>query len=306
MRLVAALALSLSVIACTETPPPTPRETTEPAPLMQWPDLTSRELPQPQSTLRYREGDAGVVDVWVPEGEGPHPLVLMVHGGCWQKAIADRTLMNYAAEDLRRRGMAVWNIEYRGVDEDGGGYPGTFLDVTEAVDLISAAPAELSLDTSRIVAFGHSAGGHLAAWASARGNLPEGSALRREPPQPIAAVIVSGGLADLEMSEPVTLKSCLSDVMELLTGPVTNERPDVLRDTSLVGLLPPSAEQISVNASRDRIAPPLLGEAYTNAVLRAGGEARYVEVPGGHVELIAPGTEAWEVQARLLMEALGL
>ncbi|NNU16435.1 alpha/beta hydrolase [Parvularcula sp. ZS-1/3] len=305
MRLVAALALGLSVLACADAPPAADA-VAEPAPLMQWPDLTSGELPEPQATLRYREGDAGVVDVWVPDGEGPHPLVLMIHGGCWQKAIADRTLMNYAAEDLRQRGMAVWNIEYRGVDEAGGGYPGTFLDVTEAVDLISEAPTELNLDTSRVVAFGHSAGGHLAAWASARRNLPGGSALRREPHQPIAAVVVSGGLADLEMSEPVTLKSCLADVMELLTGPVTDERPDVLRETSLAGLLPPQAEQISVNATRDRIAPPLLGEAYTNAVLRAGGEARYVEVPGGHVELIAPGTEAWDVQAGLLMEALGL
>ena len=42
--------------------------------------------------------------------------------------------MNWLAEDLRRRGIAVWNIDYRGVDRPGGGYPGTFQDVAAAAD----------------------------------------------------------------------------------------------------------------------------------------------------------------------------
>ncbi|GGY40132.1 alpha/beta hydrolase family protein [Parvularcula lutaonensis] len=277
----------------------------EEAPLMAWPDLTSRPLPEPSETLRYREGDAGVIDVWLPEGEGPHPVVLMIHGGCWQKAIADRTLMNYAAEDLRQRGMAVWNIEYRGVDEEGGGYPGTFSDVAEAVDALRNVPAEWSLDTSRVAGFGHSAGGHLVAWASARPNLPEDSPLHSGDPFLIASAVVSGGLADLERSAPVTLPSCLADVMDLLTGEPSPDRPDVFTDTSLARLLPPPAEQVSVNATRDRIAPPILGLGFTADVRDAGGDARYVEVPGGHVELIAPGTEAWERQVELLEELLG-
>ncbi len=61
----------------------------------------------------------------------------MIHGGCWQAAIANHTIMNYAAEDLRRRGYAVWNIEYRATDQPGGGYPGTFRDVGAAMDRLA-------------------------------------------------------------------------------------------------------------------------------------------------------------------------
>ena len=60
------------------------------------------------------------VDVWLPAGKGPFPVVLMVHGGCWTTSIADRSLMNWIAADLRSGGIAVWNIDYRGVDRAGG------------------------------------------------------------------------------------------------------------------------------------------------------------------------------------------
>ena len=79
-----------------------------------------------------------VADLWLPDGPGPHPTVLMVHGGCWQTEIADRRIMNWIADDLRRRGIAVWNIDYRGVDRPGGGYPGTFQDAAAAADALRA------------------------------------------------------------------------------------------------------------------------------------------------------------------------
>ncbi|MEO1656649.1 MAG: alpha/beta hydrolase [Pseudomonadota bacterium] len=293
----------LAVASCTETEGPVATE--QETAIMTWPDLTSRPLPSPTATIRYREGEAGVIDLWLPAAEGPHPVVLMIHGGCWQKAIADRTLMNYAAEDLRQRGLAVWNIEYRGVDEPGGGYPGTFLDVAEAVDALRESSDEYDLDLSQVAAFGHSAGGHLAVWAASRTNLPSASPLYGEDPLTLRAVVNSGGLADLEASEPVTLKSCLADVADALTGQPSEQRPNPFSDTSPADLLPPQATIVSVNGAQDRIAPSLLGEAFTALVLAAGGEAQYIEIKGaGHVELIAPGTEAFDTQAKLLVDAL--
>jgi acetyl esterase/lipase len=143
-------------------------ETNGPDGLMVWKDLLERPRPQPTTTIRYGEDALQVVDLWLPEGAGPHPVALMVHGGCWQTDIADRTLMNWIAEDLRRRGVAVWNIDYRGVDRPGGGYPGTFLDAAAAADALRDHAARHNLDLSRVVAVGHSAGGHLALWLAAR------------------------------------------------------------------------------------------------------------------------------------------
>ena len=269
-------------------------------PLMSWPDLTNRPLPVPDQTISYGALDQQVVDIWIPEADGPHPVVLMVHGGCWQKAIADRTLMNYAAADLRARGIAVWNIEYRGVDEDGGGYPGTFKDVAAAAKALSDKGPEMGLNTDRIIGFGHSAGGHLVAWLATQDNLPSQSPIADAPITTLYGIINSGGLADLEASEPVTLPSCLSAIADQLTGPESHDRENVYSDTSPAMLQPSRTIQYSVNGARDRIAPPQLGIAYTALVNEAGGSALYEEVFGGHVELISPGTYAWEAEVALI------
>src|SRR4051812_34587335 len=136
--------------------------------LLTWPDLLQRPRPEPDAMVHYGPGSLQIADVWVPKGGKRHPVVLMVHGGCWQSDVADRRIMNWIADDLRKRGIAVWNIDYRGVDRDGGGYPGTFADVAAAADALQAHAAEYRLDTSYVIAVGHSAGGHLALWLAAR------------------------------------------------------------------------------------------------------------------------------------------
>ncbi|MBX9796209.1 alpha/beta hydrolase [Sphingomonas sp.] len=135
-----------------------------------WPDLTRRPRPAPDATISYGSDPYQRVDLWLPAGKraAPHPIVVMVHGGCWQTEIADRSLMNWVADNLRKRGYAVWNIDYRGVDRPGGGYPGTFTDVATATDLLRDYAARYRLDLRHIVAVGHSAGGHLALWLAAR------------------------------------------------------------------------------------------------------------------------------------------
>lgn len=273
--------------------------------LMTWDDLLSRPRPNPTHTIQWGPGTTDVADLWLPEGAGPRPVVLMVHGGCWQKSIADRTLMNYAAEELRTNGLAVWNIEYRGVDEDGGGYPGTFLDVARAADALRDQAATYNLKTDRIVAFGHSAGGHLALWLAGRHNLPASSPLRMNNPLKITGVVNSGGLADLKASAPVTQPECLSRIMGKLTGEVSSTRSNVFSDTSPVELLPLGARQVSVNGHRDLIAPQVLGEGYTRKAKAAGDNAEVIVVLNtGHVELVAPGTEAFNTEMAKLKEML--
>lgn len=307
-RTLIACTAGLILAACMESTVPSPVVEVPPASvspasaLLSWNDLTSRPLPQPTTQISYGAEPFQVVDVWLPDGAGPYQTVLMIHGGCWQKAIADRTLMNYAAEDLRARGLAVWNIEYRGVDEPGGGYPSTFLDAAAAADALADHAETYNLKTDRIIAFGHSAGGHLAAWLAARGNLDASSPLAGATPKGLYGVINSGGLADLEASLPVTLESCLANIADTLTGPASEDRPNVYADTSPARMQPASAIQVSANGDSDRIAPALLGEGYTDLVNAAGGQARFVELPAsGHVELITPGTVAFETQAELII-----
>lgn len=270
--------------------------------LMSWNELKARSLPQPTASLQLSDHPWNSVDVWIPTGPGPHPTVLMVHGGCWQKAIADRTLMNYAAEDLRSRGLGVWNIEYRGVDEEGGGFPGTFRDAAWAADSLLNHGPHFDLRTDHVVAFGHSAGGHLALWLAARDRLPPTSPLFAPAPLRLFGVVNSGGLPDLEAAKPVTATDCLAMVYDRLIGAA---RPSALADTSPAELLPFGAIQVSVSGECDRIAPPSLGQAYTAKAQAAGDVALFECIPDqGHVELIAPGTPAFEAQARHMMALL--
>ncbi len=110
--------------------------------------------------MRYGDAPSQVADLHLPAGAGPHPVVVLVHGGFWRSSY-DRTLMAPLAAELASNGYAAWNIEYRRVGEDGGGWPGLFTDVAAAVDALATVP---EVDPARVVSCGHSAGGHLALW----------------------------------------------------------------------------------------------------------------------------------------------
>jgi acetyl esterase/lipase len=311
---MAFMILALATSACSGSSPAAPLQpVTEqsnpvtPARLMTWDDLLSRPRPTPTHTVHWGPGATDVADLWLPDGAGPHPAVVMVHGGCWQKEVADRTIMAWAADDLRRQGIAVWNIEYRGVDEAGGGYPGTFLDVAHAADALRDQAAAHALDLTRVAAFGHSAGGHLAMWLAARPRLPQASPMRMDNPLKLVGVFNSGGLADLAESKDVTGRSCLADIYDKLVGQISSSRARVLSDTSPPEMFPLGVRQISVNGHDDTIAPPVLGESIARKARAAGDRAEaQVVMSEGHAELIAPGTKAWGVEVAALREMLGL
>ncbi|MEG3150127.1 alpha/beta hydrolase [Sphingomonas sp. ZT3P38] len=274
------------------------------APLLSWPDLAGRPQPKPDATVAYGDDSMQKVDIWLPAGKGPFPTVVMVHGGCWTTSIADRSLMNWIADDLRKDGVAVWNIDYRGVDRRGGGYPGTFSDAAAAADALAEHAARFHLDTKHVVAVGHSAGGHLALWLAARPKLPKDSPLHSASPLPIAHVISLGGLPDLEATAASPDNGCGVEVVGRLVG-APGTRPDVYADTSVPRLLPIGVPQDLVNGREDRIIPIRLGTGYVEQAHKAGDRVALHIIPAtGHVELVAPGTAAWAETKRLIQAAL--
>ena len=165
VTLAAALFATAPAVA---TPPPIMSvPPAPPARLMRWPDLLNRPRPNPTRAVFYGDDPNQLAELWLPQGRGPHPVVVLIHGGCWEAATATHTYLNYAAEDLRRRGLAVYNIEYRSVDQTGGGYPGTFQDVAAAIDRLEVEAPKAHLTLRHMVVVGHSAGGQLALWAAA-------------------------------------------------------------------------------------------------------------------------------------------
>jgi len=291
-----ALGLSLALAACAMTDT-VPTKASGANGLMTWPDLLERDRPSPSTTISYGADPLQVVDLYLPRGEGPHPTVIMVHGGCWQTEIADRTIMSWIADDLTRHGIAVWNIDYRGVDRPGGGYPGTFQDAAAAADALRANAARYHLDLGRLVATGHSAGGHLALWLAARPRLPEGSPLRTADPVPIREVVSLGGLPDLEEAAR-SENGCGNEVIGRLTS-------GHFEDTSVPRLAPLGLPQVLINGNQDRIIPVAYAEGYARPMRAAGDDVRVRMIDRtGHVELIAPETAAWAAAVAEIRRAL--
>ncbi|WP_158912957.1 S9 family peptidase [Caulobacter sp. S45] len=270
---------------------------------MSWAELRSRPSPKPTRSIAYGGDPSQVADLWLPEGEGSHPVVVLIHGGCWQASVADRSYFNSAAEDLRRRGLAVWNIEYRGVDQPGGGYPGTFQDVAAAIDRLGVEAPKLHLSLKNLVVAGHSAGGHLALWVAARHRIAKSSPLHQAAPLRVSAVVDIAGIPNLETD---THTACGGDGIKQLTGVPTEARPNVFSDTSPAHLLPLGVPQVVIHGAQDVTVAPAVGEAYVKAARAAGDHVAFHTPLGAHVEEVAPGTAAWaDVSATIIALAHG-
>lgn len=257
-------------------------------------DLLARERPPADARIAYGQDPLQFGELWLPKGAGPHPVVAIIHGGCWRADLPGLELMDYAAADLRASGKAVWNIEYRRIGHAGGGYPGTFQDVARGLDHLKALAGPHRLDLDRVVVSGHSAGGHLAVWALARPRLPKDSPLSAAEPLKLRGAVALAGIIDLEAYHADGPDACGGPgTIDALVG-APGRAGDVYADTSPPRLLPLGARQVIVSGDLDPIVPSRFGAGYGVAARAAGDRATVIDLPAaGHFELIDPTAPAW-------------
>jgi acetyl esterase/lipase len=234
-------------------------------------------------------------ELWLPEGARLPGTVVVIHGGFW-RARYDASLGRPLARDLAARGWVTWNIEYRRVAR-GGGWPGTLEDVSAAIDLL----ATLGVDQSRTVAIGHSAGGHLAAWAASRPNLADGTP-GADPAVRLSGVVTQAGVLDLVTAAQTGVGG--RAVPDLLGG-MPGEVPQRYAVADPLTLAPAPAAVVCLHSRRDEAVPFAQSEAYVAAAHRAGARARLVETKGDHMALVDPGSPEWATVVELLPELLG-
>jgi len=259
-------------------------------------DLLARPRPDATEHVHYGDAPSQFADLWLPNGSGLHPVLVLMHGGCWRSDLPGLELMAYAAEDFRQHGIAVWNVEYRRIGEPGGGYPGSFEDIANAVDWLRKLANAKRLDLRNVVAVGHSAGGHLALWAAARRRLPKSSLLYRDHPLPIKAIVSLAGIGDLSTYRASGPPACGgSRVIDLLDGTASRGPWDVFKDTSPAEMLPIGVPQAIVSGALDPIVPAAFGRAYAAKATAAGDPVQEITISdAGHFELIDPKSSAFE------------
>ncbi len=223
-------------------------------------------------------------ELFLPDGDGPFPVAVLLHGGFW-KAQYGRKQAHPLCADLVVRGWAAWNVEYRRIGAlSGGGYPQTLDDASAAVDHLAETPAHAAgvLDTTRVVAVGHSAGGHLAAWL----------ACRPAPRVAVTRVVSQAGVVDLRMASRLRLSD---GVVHRFLGGAPDEVPERYAAASPAEQLPLGVPLLLTHGDRDDVVPPDMSEQFAQAARAAGDDVDLVVAPGeehfGHLD---PANPLWQ------------
>jgi acetyl esterase/lipase len=260
-------------------------------------ELATAPAPAGAVRISYGSDPMQFGELRVPSTKGPHPLAIVIHGGCWVAKLGDLDRRAVAMDNMRplaaalnEAGIATWNIEYRRLGNQGGGWPGTFRDVASGTDFIRTLATERQLDLTRVVSIGHSAGAHLALWLAARPKLSKASELYVSNPLRVTGVVSLDGPADLKATIPLQRPVCGAPVITDLIGGSSQERPDRYRDASPIEQLPLGVPQAFFTGQMfaAHAAP------YEAATTKAGDTVQLVAIPSaGHFVFIDPQSDVW-------------
>ncbi len=269
-------------------------------------DYLALHGPAPTERIAYGTAPQQVVESFEPAGAGPFPVVVLIHGGCFLNAYEGMPQLRGMAGALAAKGIAVFSVDYRGLDTPGGGYPGTFLDIRAALDLIQAQAAQRHLDTHRLAIVGHSAGGVLGLWAAGRARLPTTSPLHEPHPLAIPHVVALGAAGDVRALGQLWKTRCTLDG-DQLTGPPTPARPDVYADTSPIALTPNGSDTLFINGDHDTILTPRESADYAAQVRERGDAADTLVLPdASHFDEVAVTSASWPRVEAAILKAVGI
>jgi acetyl esterase/lipase len=250
--------------------------------------LLSHAPPRADARIVYGRDPNQFGELRLPKSKPKAPLLLFIHGGYW-RARYDLKHAGHLCTALARAGIATLNLEYRRVGNTGGGWPGTFEDIAAARQYLAQNTKELagkfSVDVSKLMVAGHSAGGALALWLAAR-----------EPN--ITTVASLAGVNDLRRAWELHLSH--DAVVELLGG-TPQQVPEHYAEADPMRLAI-KPRQLLIRGAEDSIVPLEFSSGYAKTKQARGERADLLEIKGaGHFDLIDPESPHWpKVQAALL------
>ena len=248
----------------------------------------------PDRRIAYGSDPSQYGELRLPDTAGPHPVAVLVHGGCFKAEYATLRDLAPMADALKAVGISSWNIEYRRLGEPGGGWPGTYLDVGTAVDHLRSLAKQHSLDLGRVVIVGHSAEGHLAMWAAARARVPVDSDLHVANPLAVRGVLDLAGPIDLTVNIEGYEALCRDAVITRLMGGPPAAFPERYAQASAMRLLPLGIPQAILIGEHEEFVPRSSAANYVRAASKAGDAAQLIVMPdAGHFEIASPRAGTW-------------
>jgi acetyl esterase/lipase len=256
--------------------------------------------PEPTAHIAYGSAPSQYAELFKPAGNGPFPVVVLVHGGCWQTEYGGIKQFRNISGALAAEGIAVWNVEYRRVDEAGGGFPGTQEDMIAALDALVANAKTYQLDLEKLAAVGHSAGGYMVQWAAGRGRIPSSSPLYRAQPLALQHVVSLGGINDLRHWTGI----CGFEVSKL-TGTPSAVRADVFADTNPAELIPNGSQTVLITGELDQQVPKETAFRFAAKAKAAGDSAEVIVLPGAsHFDEATATSASWKTTLSVIKNQL--
>jgi acetyl esterase/lipase len=252
--------------------------------------------------LQYGRDSNQFAELQFPLGEGPFPLLFVIHGGFWL-ATYDLQHISPLCSELTSCGIVTCSLEYRRIGQEGGGWPGTFLDVVNGTEYFrQLLIQDRRVDMGRAAVMGHSAGGHLALWLGGSHRLQKSSALYVDQKPWLIAVISLAGVADLRNAWDLRLGS---RAVDRLIGGSPNQYPQRYSEASPIEIIPMGLRQVLIHGREDETVPIIQSERFVQRAHDSGDKASLVPLDRvGHFELIDPKSEAWDAVAGSALEVL--
>jgi acetyl esterase/lipase len=247
--------------------------------------ILSDTSPPADARLHYGHDENQFGDLRLPVGSGPFPAAMFIHGGFW-RARYDLLYAGFACAALAKAGFVAWNLEYRRVGNPGGGWPGSFEDVTAGYQFLKQLAVKYPIDAKRILVLGHSAGGELAFALAAHHNS-------------MRAVVCLAGVVNLQRAWELHLSH--DAVAEFLGGP-PQQVPDHYREASPTEL-DVHCRQLLIHGAKDDTVPVEMSREYVKRKQKKGERASLLEIPeAGHFDIVDPDSKAWPQVRKAVLE----
>lgn len=263
--------------------------------------LERMKVSTPTYSLRYGQAPKQYADLRVPPGKGPFPIVVVIHGGCWDVQFGSTGTIAPLADALTKRGIATLNIQYRVLGDPGGGWPGSMRDAGAAIDAVRGLATRYPINPDRLVVVGHSAGAQLALWSAMRGKLSAGSDIAVADPLLPKAVVAIDGPGTLAEFIGKDAEICDKPVIVPFMGGTPRQVPQHYQDASPQEHLPLGVPQYFAQAAFADLMVPYISRA------RRSGDPVVTYRPdrGGHFSIINPTLEQGQGTVELVVKAVG-